>query len=125
MSKRVVKAWTLSGTFSPVSFHPCPPGEAGLPLDPFSRAFIIIPLACIAAVLAFLAWRAWKHRRPERVTAGVFVKIVPDITRKTWMLRHFPKRTGSICGGVDGKGELRLALRAVYLATWPAWRARS
>ena len=48
----------------------------------FSRAFIIIPLACIAAVLAFLAWRAWRHRRPERVTAGVSVKIVPDITRE-------------------------------------------
>ena len=85
---------------------------------PFSRAFIIIPLACIAAVLAFLAWRAWKQRRPERVTAGVSVKIVPDITREDVDATALPEEDWlHLAEELMGKGELRLALRAVYLAT--------
>jgi len=84
----------------------------------FSRAFIIIPLACIAAVLAFLAWRAWKNRKPGRVTADVSVKPVPDITREDVDATALPEEDWlNLAEELMGKGDLRLALRAVYLAT--------
>ncbi len=98
---------TLSGTFSPVIIPSLPQLEKpDSRWTSFSRAFIIIPLACIAAVLAFLAWRAWRHRRPERVTADVSVKIVPDITREDVDATALPEEDWlHLAGGVDGKGR--------------------
>jgi len=84
----------------------------------FSRAFIIIPLICIVLVLAFLAWRAWKNRRPRMVTATVIATPVPDITREDVDATALPEEGWlNLAGELMGKGELRLALRAVYLAT--------
>jgi len=84
----------------------------------FSRALIIIPLVCIMALLVFLAWRAWKDRRPPTVATDVAVKPVPDITREDLDATALPEEDWlNLAGELMGKGELRLALRAVYLAT--------
>jgi hypothetical protein len=88
------------------------------PWTTFSRAFIIIPLLCIVVVLAFLAWRAWKDRRPRMVTADVIAKPVPDITREDLDATALPEEDWlNLARKLMGKGELRLALRALYLAT--------
>ncbi len=85
---------------------------------PFSRALIIIPLVCIVAVLVFLAWREWKNRRRRMVTTDVAVKPAPDITREDLDATALPEEDWlNLAGELMGKGELRLALRAVYLAT--------
>jgi hypothetical protein len=84
----------------------------------FSRALILIPLACIAAVLVFLAWRAWKDRRPRIVTTEVCAKPTLDITREDLDATALPEEDWlNLAGELMGKGELRLALRALYLAT--------
>ena len=84
----------------------------------FSRAFIIIPLICIAAVLVYLAWRAWKDRKPGRATADVIAQPVPDITREDLDATALPEEGWlSLAGELMEKGELRLALRALYLAS--------
>jgi hypothetical protein len=84
----------------------------------FSRALIIIPLVCIMAVLVFLGWRAWKDRRTRTVATNVAVKPVPDITREDLEATALPEEDWlNLAGELMGRGELRLALRAVYLAT--------
>jgi hypothetical protein len=84
----------------------------------FSRTLIIIPLVCIMAVLVFLVWRAWKNRRPRMVTGEVAVKPAPDITREDLDATALPEEDWlNLARELMGKGELRLALRALYLAT--------
>jgi hypothetical protein len=84
----------------------------------FSRALIIMPLVCIVAVLVFLVWRAWKDRRPRIVTTEVCAKPAPDITREDVDATALPEEDWlDLAGELMGKGELRLALRALYLAT--------
>ena len=84
----------------------------------FSRTLILIPLVCIVVVLGFLGWRAWKDRRPRTVAINAAVKPVPDITREDVDATALPEEDWlSLAGELMGKGELRLALRAVYLAT--------
>ena len=85
---------------------------------PFSRVWTIIPLLCIVVVLAFLAWRAWKDRRPRMVMADIAVQPVPDITREDLDATELPEEGWlNLAGALMEKGELRLALRALYLAT--------
>ena len=84
----------------------------------FSRAMIIIPFVCIVAVLAFLAWRAWKNRSPRTVTADVAVTPAPDITREDVDATALPEEGWlNLARELMEKGELRLALRSLYLAT--------
>ena len=85
---------------------------------PFSRAWMIVPLLCVMALLAFLAWRAWKDRRPRKVRGDVAVTPVPDITREDLDATELPEEGWlNLAGQLMEKGELRLALRALYLAT--------
>jgi hypothetical protein len=85
---------------------------------PFSRAWLILPLLGIVALLAFLAWRAWKDRRPRKVTGDVAVTPVPDITREDLDATALPEEGWlHLARELMEKGELRLALRALYLAT--------
>jgi hypothetical protein len=70
------------------------------------------------ALLAFLAWRAWKDRRPRRVTGDVAVTPAPDITREDLVATALPEEGWlNLARELMEKGELRLALRALYLAT--------
>jgi hypothetical protein len=83
-----------------------------------SRALIIVPLVCIMAVSAFLVWRAWKDRRSRIVTGEVALKIALDITREDLDATALPEEEWlNLAKELMGKGELRLALRALYLAT--------
>jgi hypothetical protein len=84
----------------------------------FSKILIIIPLVCMVAVLAFLAWRAWKNRTPRAINADVSVQPAPDITREDLDAAALPEEGWlNLAGELMEKGELRLALRALYLST--------
>jgi hypothetical protein len=85
---------------------------------PLSRALIIIPLVCIMALVAFLAWRAWRRRRPQPVIADIALKAAPDITREDLDARELPEEGWlNLARELMERGELRLTLRALYLAT--------
>jgi hypothetical protein len=84
----------------------------------FSRALIVLPIVCITAVLAFLAWRAWRDRKPAAPGAAVITAPAPDISRDDVDASLLPEDGWlALAGELIGKGELRLALRALYLAT--------
>jgi hypothetical protein len=86
---------------------------------PWSRALIIIPLACILAVLAFFLWRARKKRRPRILEeAEANHDLTLDITREDVDATALPEDGWlNLARELMEKGELRLALRALYLAT--------
>ena len=76
----------------------------------FSRAFIIIPLACVLVILAFLAWRAWKNRKPRAIITQAEIKTVPDITGDDVDAGALPEDGWlDLAGELMEKGELRLA----------------
>jgi hypothetical protein len=84
----------------------------------FSRAWIVIPLLALTAALGFLAWRARKQRRPRPVVANVPAASVPDLTREDVDASALPEDGWlNLAGELMQKGELRLALRALYLST--------
>jgi hypothetical protein len=84
----------------------------------FSRALIILPLLCIMALLSFLAWRAWKNRRPRMATGEAPSRPAPDITREDLDATALPEESWlTLARELMEKGERRLALRALYLAT--------
>ena len=84
----------------------------------FSRAWILMPLVCIVAVMVFLVWRAWKDRSPRVTTTEVWTKPTPDITREDLDATALPEEDWlKLARELMGKGELRLSLRALYLAT--------
>jgi hypothetical protein len=84
----------------------------------FSRAWILVPLACIVSILVFLVWRSRKNRRPLIVAPEISAKPPPDITREDLDATALPEEDWlHLAGELMGKGELRLALRALYLAT--------
>jgi hypothetical protein len=88
------------------------------PWTPFSRTLIIVPLFCLAVVMAYLAWRAWRNRRPRVITADAIATPVPDITREDLDATALPEEGWlNLAAELMEKGELRLALRAFYLAT--------
>jgi hypothetical protein len=83
-----------------------------------SRLFIIIPLACIVAVVAFLAWRAWKKRRPHLLATEVVAQPTVDITHEDVDARALPEDGWlTLARELMKQGDMRLALRALYLAT--------
>jgi len=84
----------------------------------FSRIWIIIPLACIVAVMAFLAWRAWRDRKPRTPIATLETAPTLDISREDVDATALPEEGWfTLARELMEKGEHRLALRALYLAT--------
>jgi hypothetical protein len=83
------------------------------------QILLYVLLAAITGILAVLLWRAWKRRRrnqeveilPEEVTK------TPDITEEHVDARELPE-DGWLAMAKDlmARGQLRLALRALYLA---------
>lgn len=87
---------------------------------PWSRALIIILPVCLLAVLAFfLLWRTWKKRRPrspEEIDGGN--GPILDITREDVDATALPEEGWlNLARELMEQGDLRLALRALYLAT--------
>ncbi len=115
----LVKAWKFIRDILSRILRSLPkPERQDSPWTPFSRTLIIIPLFCLAVVLAYVAWRAWKNRRPRVITADAIATPVPDITREDLDATALPEEGWlNLAAELMEKGELRLALRAFYLAT--------
>jgi hypothetical protein len=83
------------------------------------RFAVIALLIGLFMVLAYILWRSWNRRqigKDEIVAAPV--ESVPDLEHEDTTAADLPvNRWLDLAGELAGKGKLRLALRAFYLAT--------
>ncbi len=117
--KGIVKAWhfirNILSRISP-SLPEINKPDAGW--SSLSRALIIVPLVGVMAVLAFLAWRALRGRRLAMENREIAVAPVPDISREDVDASMLPEDGWlGLARELIEKGDLRLAVRAFYLAT--------
>jgi len=83
-----------------------------------SRILIIAPLAAIMAVAAFLGWRAWRGRKVSALPPPETNTTLPDITKAEVDAGALPEEGWlAMAREMAEKGEPRLALRALFLAT--------
>jgi hypothetical protein len=86
---------------------------------PRVQVLIFILLAAITCILAVLLWRVWRRRRKQDIEIAVEEVVpTPDITDEHVDAGELPE-DGWLAMAKDlmEKGQLRLALRAIYLAS--------
>lgn len=83
------------------------------------RIVLIVLLVLLLAVLAYIFVRIWQRRRPHPVEAVDAVAApAPDLTDENVRADDLStNRWLTMAGELVEKGELRLAMRALYLAT--------
>jgi hypothetical protein len=101
---------------------PKPPKPTGdnLQVDWFSplRVLLVILLVALAGVLGFFIWKMWKRRRPPMPDPiPETVPAAPDLTNEYVAANALPEDEWLVMArDLVNQGELRLALRAYYLA---------
>jgi hypothetical protein len=97
------------------------PGSKSGSIDWTSSLHVILlaGLGILGTVLAVVLWRTWRHRVREPVVKAVAVAAkVPDLRDDTVGAEQLPGDGWlALARQMMDKGELRLALRALYLAT--------
>jgi len=83
------------------------------------RIVLIVLLVLLLAVLAYIFVRIWQRRRPHAVeTVNAAAAPTPDLTDENVTADDLTtNRWLTLAGELVEKGELRLAMRALYLAT--------
>ena len=83
------------------------------------RAVLILLLLLFLAVLTFVFFRIWRRRRTDTIEAAVAgVASLPDLSDESTSADELPaNRWLLLAEELTAKGELRLAMRALYLAT--------
>ena len=83
------------------------------------RAVLILLLLLFLAVLIFVFFRIWRRRRTGTIEAAVAgVASLPDLSDESTSADELPaNRWLLLAEELTVKGELRLAMRALYLAT--------
>ena len=72
----------------------------------------------LLVALGFLLWRRWRGRRTEVEVASVALASVPDLRQENVAASQLPEEGWlALAGELIGKGEPRLALRALYFAS--------
>jgi hypothetical protein len=81
------------------------------------QILIFVLLALAAAVVALLFYRTWRRRRGTAMISAV-VAPVPDLADENVVASQLPADDWlKLAGELMGRGELLLALRALYLAS--------
>ncbi|HYT61312.1 MAG TPA: DUF4129 domain-containing protein [Haliangiales bacterium] len=84
----------------------------------FMQALIFVLLLLAACAVAILFYRIWKHRGARPDVAGEAVAPVPDLADENVVADQLPEDDWlRLARELMGRGEPRLALRALYLAS--------
>ncbi|MBI5802199.1 MAG: DUF4129 domain-containing protein [Verrucomicrobia bacterium] len=82
------------------------------------RLLVFILLAVVAAVLGVLLFRLWRQRQKRTVVLAQAVAATPDLTDENTTADQLPEDDWlKLARELAGRGELRLAIRALYLAS--------
>jgi hypothetical protein len=82
------------------------------------QLLVFLLLAIVASVLAVLLIRAWRQRLKRPVVLAEAVAAAPDITDENTTADQLPEDDWlKLARELAGRGELRLAVRAMYLAS--------
>ncbi len=108
----LIAEWFLR--FRP-DLEPQSQASGGLPTALRITVYILIGTAVLA--LGFLLWRALRHRRKTARIDSIAVPIVPDLTSDELVADQLPADGWlRLAREMMERGDLRLALRAFYLA---------
>lgn len=81
---------------------------------------LLLVLLIVAGVvwLGWLSWRLWSRRRVRVVREAPVLRTAPDLTRENVSADQLPEDEWlALARDLAARGDLRLALRAVYLAS--------
>jgi hypothetical protein len=94
------------------------PASSGNWITPV-RLVLVVLLILLVAILAYIFVRIWQRRRPAAVeVVSAPAAAAPDLTDENVKADDLSThRWLTLAGDLAEKGELRLALRALYLAT--------
>lgn len=82
------------------------------------QLLVFVLLAIVACVLAVLLVRAWRQRSKRPVVLAQAVAAAPDLTDENTTADQLPEDDWlKLARELAGRGELRLAVRAMYLAS--------
>lgn len=82
------------------------------------QLLVFVLLAIVACVLAVLLVRAWRQRSKRPVILAQAVPAAPDLTDENTTADQLPEDDWlKLARELAGRGELRLAVRAMYLAS--------
>lgn len=118
LEKMLRKLWTPSGGGSSGTL-----GESGWVA--FLRAALVVLITAIACILAILITRLWLNRRQISVLVATPVRAQPDLNDENVAADQLPEDGWlKMARELMAQGNLRLALRAFYLAGLASLAAR-
>ena len=80
------------------------------------QALVFVLLVLVACTVVLFCWRLWRQRRRPVEAVSRAVASVPDLTDENLVASQLPEEDWlNLAQELMGKGELRLALRALYL----------
>jgi hypothetical protein len=104
-------------------FRPKSSSGSGFNFDPFAwltslQTLVWVLLVAILGVILFLLFRAWQRRRPQVVMTATPVASLPDLRDESVGADQLPEDGWlQMAREQLAAGDLRLALRALYLAS--------
>ncbi|MEN9575025.1 MAG: hypothetical protein RL514_2880 [Verrucomicrobiota bacterium] len=117
----VVKAYHKVRRFLDRWIKPGPPADNSGPATDWQsgvQLLVFVLLAVVACVLAVLLIRAWRQRTKRPVLLAQAVAAAPDLTDENTTADQLPEDDWlKLARELAGRGELRLAVRALYLAS--------
>ena len=88
-----------------------------LPLASFMEVAVVLMIAALLGALVWLGIRLWLNRDPSEEIAAEPIASAPDLNQEDVSAAELPEQGWiQLAHELLGRGELRLALRAFYLA---------
>lgn len=97
---------------------PAAPTGSGVALAFAIKALLILLVVALVAFLGWLLWRLWRNRDPKPELSAEGLAPAPNLADENVGADQLPEDGWlQLARELLGRGELRLALRAFYLAT--------
>jgi hypothetical protein len=92
-------------------------GLSGFDLGKVALAALYVVIGAVVLVLIWLSWKAWRDRRRQPELMSEAIAVMPDLASEDVTASQLPEDGWlRLAREMTEKGDLRLALRALYLA---------